>query len=348
MSPEQIGRLFQPFVQADSSTTRQYGGTGLGLTICKRLATALGGDIKVVSRHGEGSTFTFTLRAELPTPARILSDISEAAQRMSHQTSLDPPALMRLRGRVLLAEDGPDNQRLISMIVRKAGAEVDIVANGRLAVQKAMAAVAEETPYDAILMDMQMPVLDGYEATRQLRQSGYDKPIVALTAHAMSGDRQKCIAAGCDDYATKPVDRATLLTTLARLMGCSELGPQNAPAAEALAPPSSDETVVSAFGGDPDMVAIIADFVGELPQRLTEMREAAGNNQWDVLQRVAHQLKGAGGSYGYACLTDAARDLESHAKQKDAEAARVALNELTNLCRKIEAGHAAKSASRKA
>jgi PAS domain S-box-containing protein len=348
MTPEQIGRLFQPFTQADSSTTRQYGGTGLGLAICKRLATAMGGDVHVASRPGEGSTFTFTLQAELPKNARMLSDISEAARRISHRTAANPPAVVRLRGRILLAEDGPDNQRLISTILTAAGARVDVVANGRLAVEKATAALAEGSPYDAILMDMQMPEVDGYEATGQLRQSGYDKPIVALTAHAMAGDRQKCLAAGCDDYATKPVDRAALLSALARWMGSAEPGPRNAPPAEAPAPPRARGPVVSAFDGEPDMAAIIAEFVSQLPLRLTEMREAAGNNQWDVLHRAAHQLKGAGGSYGFACLTDAARDLESHAKRKDAEAARVALCELTNLCEQIEAGRAAKSVSRNA
>jgi CheY-like chemotaxis protein len=227
-----------------------------------------------------------------------------------------------------------------------AGARVDVAANGRLAVQMAQAALADGAPYDAILMDMQMPEMDGYQATGQLRKSGYDRPIVALTAHAMAGDRKKCIAAGCDDYATKPVNRGALLAALARLMGSSEPGPENAPPEEAVAPPSSREPVVSAFAGDPDMTGIIAEFVGQLPQRLMEMRQAAQNNQWDVLQRAAHQLKGAGGSYGYARLTDAARELESHAKRNDAEAARVALNELANLCEKIEAGHAEKSAPR--
>jgi CheY-like chemotaxis protein len=345
MTPEQVGRLFQPFVQADSSTTRQYGGTGLGLAICKRLAKALGGDLQVVSRPGEGSTFTFTIQTKLSDPARMLDDISQAAQRISHPTT-SAPAALRLRGRILLAEDGPDNQRLISLILRKAGAEVDLAVNGRLAVEKALAAVAAGTPYDAILMDMQMPEMDGYEATRQLRQAGFDKPIVALTAHAMAGDRRKCLAAGCDDYATKPVDRSALLAVLARKMGGSEPEPGSGPVAQAIEEPSAGGSILSSFCDDPDMAGIIEEFVGQLPQRLTEMRQAADNSQWDVLLRAAHQIKGAGGSYGYARLTDAARELESHARRKDAEAAMMALNELANLCKRIEAGHAVKSAPR--
>jgi PAS domain S-box-containing protein len=347
MTPEQIDRLFQPFVQADSSTTRQYGGTGLGLAISKKLANALGGDIQVVSRPGEGSTFTFTMETQLPQPVRLLNELSEVAPHASPQSRSACPASVKLRGRVLLAEDGPDNQKLISMILRKAGAEVDLADNGRIAVEKAMAACSAGTPYDAILMDMQMPEMDGYQATGKLRQSGYKGPIIALTAHAMAEDRAKCIAAGCDEYATKPVDRIALLGTLARLMGSSRPEPQDLPAEAATAPTKapSDEAIASTFRDDTDMAGIIAEFIGQLPQRLVEMRQAAANNQWDALLRAAHQLKGAGGSYGYACLSEAARELESHAKRQDAEAAMLALNDLTNLCERTQTGLAAQSAS---
>jgi CheY-like chemotaxis protein len=184
-------------------------------------------------------------------------------------------------------------------------------------------------------MDMQMPEMDGYEATSKLRESGYRGPVVALTAHAMAGDRQKCIDVGCDDYATKPVDRLGLLRMLARLMGC----PPSAPGEPASATTASDEAIPSAFRHDPDMVGAIAEFVGHLPQRLAQMRQAAGAGLWDLLRRLAHQLKGAGGSYGYACLTDAARELESHANQGDVEGAVLALNNLARLCERIQAGH---------
>jgi PAS domain S-box-containing protein len=344
MTPGQIARLFQPFVQADSSTTRHYGGTGLGLAICKCLATALGGDIQVVSRPGEGSTFTFTMQAQMPEPVHMLSDISGTGQWTSHPLPSNSTAVPRLCGRILLAEDGPDNQTLISTILQLAGAKVDVAANGRIAVQKAMAARADGTPYDAILMDMQMPEMDGYEAARQLRQSGYDKPIVALTAHAMDGDRQKCIAAGCDDYATKPLHRASLLGTLARLMEGSKPPPREPPTVAAPEPPPPQEPIYSDFRDDPDMAGIIAEFVAQLPYRLTEMREAAGNNQWEWVQRATHQLKGAGGSYGYACLTEAARELEPHVKRQDTEAAMLALNNLARLCQRMQAGQAAKPA----
>jgi len=348
MTDEQIGRLFQPFVQANSSTTREFGGTGLGLAISKKLAEALGGDIQVTSRPGEGSTFTFTMEAELTTPARIVNDLSDMTPHVPHESRSTCQTVAKLRGRILLAEDGPDNQRLISTILRKAGAEVDLADNGRIAVDMVLAAMSGDSgkkPYDVILMDMQMPEMDGYQATAKLRQSGCKGPIIALTAHAMAGDRAKCIAAGCDDYTTKPIDRTALLSVLARLMGSRELGPPEEESPAAAPQADSVGAVYSDYRDDADMAGIIAEFVAHLPQRVKEMRQAAANNQWDALQRAAHQLKGSGGGYGYACLTEVARGLESQAKRQDAEAAMLTLNDLAVLVERILAGREGQPAS---
>jgi PAS domain S-box-containing protein len=219
MSAEVLHKLFRPFTQADTSTTRQFGGTGLGLTICKRFAEMMGGDIAVSSTPGQGSTFTVTL------PARNALGIAEQvstgeppaspANVAPHVASASSPPLAC---HILLAEDGPDNQKLIAFLLRKAGATVTIVENGQLALEQALAAAATPTPFDVILMDMQMPVLDGYNATRRLRIAGYTGPIVALTAHAMSGDRERCLTVGCTDYATKPIHRAALIETLHRVL----------------------------------------------------------------------------------------------------------------------------------
>ena len=215
---EQMPRLFQPFTQADSSTTREYGGTGLGLSICRHLAEAMGGEIQVRSTPGEGSTFTVTLDVELPEDTKMIEDLQDASRPASDAGRPDCRDVA-LIARVLLAEDGRSNQRLISAVLEKAGAEVDIVPNGREAVDAALTAAARGEAYDAILMDMQMPVMDGYHATQCLREAGYGGVIVALTAHAMADDRQKCLTVGCDEYASKPIDRVALLEMLRHLTG---------------------------------------------------------------------------------------------------------------------------------
>jgi Amt family ammonium transporter len=240
IEPERIGTLFQPFTQVDDSSHRRFGGTGLGLTISRRLAKMMGGDISVQSAKGQGSTFRLTvatgpldgiqhlpgnecLRTGALARPKDTGGQEGPSDRCDSNRQTDAPKLAP-HCRVLLAEDGPDNQRLISFLLAKAGAEVVLATDGKIAVEKALAAmpgqgtVAEpQAPeFNLILMDMQMPVMDGYEATRLLREKGYTRPIIALTAHAMKHDRQNCLDAGCDDYLSKPIDRNTLLATVAR------------------------------------------------------------------------------------------------------------------------------------
>ncbi len=225
IAEEHLASIFEPFTQADSSTSRGFGGTGLGLAINKRLAEMLGGDIAVTSTPGRGSTFSLTVETGmLDGVAMVQRPGQPAAGAARDQAKTGAAAQPGLAGRVLLVEDGPDNQRLIAFLLRKAGAEVTLAENGQVALDKVAAARhhpdrtpnGQGPPFDVILMDMQMPVLDGYEATRRLRRQGYDGPIIALTAHAMKEDRQKCLDAGCDDYMRKPIDREALLKMVAR------------------------------------------------------------------------------------------------------------------------------------
>jgi len=216
MNEEQIGRLFQAFSQVDNSSTRKFGGTGLGLCISKRLAEAMGGKIEVHSTPGQGSTFSMTIDPGPLDGIRMISNTQEALRDCPPTTPPTTPDKIELSGRILLAEDGPDNQRFIAFVLKKAGAEVALAENGQLAYDETMSELARGAPFDLILMDMQMPVMDGYEATRRLRAEGYCGTIIALTANAMAEDRQKCLDAGCDDFATKPIDRQTLLSTVAR------------------------------------------------------------------------------------------------------------------------------------
>ncbi len=182
--------------------------------ISKRLAQVLGGDITVSSTPGKGSVFTALFTTGSLDGVQMVRDAGEAL--MTCHEANAPVRTTKLNGRILLAEDGIDNQRLISMVLRKAGAEVEVAGNGRLAVDAVGDAVLTGTPFDIILMDMQMPEMDGYEAMRRLRLAGVRIPIIALTAHAMNGDRERCIAAGSDDYATKPIDRTALVELCGR------------------------------------------------------------------------------------------------------------------------------------
>ncbi len=219
MNEEQLRKLFTPFTQADASTTRKYGGTGLGLSISKHLAETLGGDIEVVSEWGKGSEFRVTVDAGSLTGVRMVMQESATSESELPATRSEKTRPTPLSGRILLAEDGLDNQRLFSVILKKAGAESTAVENGQLACDEYESSVARGTPYDLILMDMQMPVLDGYAATRRLRELGCELPILAMTAHAMTGDRNNCIEAGCTDYISKPIQRDRFLATIAQHLG---------------------------------------------------------------------------------------------------------------------------------
>jgi signal transduction histidine kinase/CheY-like chemotaxis protein len=224
MNPGQVAALFQPFSQGDAAVNRRFGGTGLGLAISRRLAEMLGGTIAVESAPSQGSTFTLSIDPGPLDAVPMLEHPGEAVSGIAAVQSC-PPVGRRLPDcRILLAEDGPDNQRLIAFLLSKAGAVVSVAENGQLALEQALDAVEEGRPFDVILMDMQMPLLDGYQATRQLRARGYSRPIIALTAHAMAEDRQKCLDAGCNDYLSKPVDRNALLDIVARHVEQSACG----------------------------------------------------------------------------------------------------------------------------
>ncbi len=216
MTEDQVCRLFQPFMQGDTSMARKYGGTGLGLTISKRFAEMLGGDITIVdTQKNLGTRFRLTVATGSldGVSLREIREIKKANTRAKKpEAQVEPSRIDDYH--ILLVEDGKDNQRLIAHFVKKAGAEVTIKENGLLAVEAVLAGrdvVGGLEEFDAILMDMQMPVMDGYEATSRLREEGYNGPIIALTAHAMEGDREKCLSVGCDDYTTKPVNRKKLI-----------------------------------------------------------------------------------------------------------------------------------------
>jgi PAS domain S-box-containing protein len=217
ISPHQAEAIFLPFAQGDTSTARQFGGTGLGLTLSKQFAELLGGDLVLAdSQPGVGSRFQFSVAARLPDNVKMIDNLRVAVCQEEAKPPAAETAPIRLSCRVLLAEDGADNQRIISYFLQKAGAEVLVAEHGRLAVDAALAAAGEGRPFDVILMDMQMPVMSGYEAAALLREENYPHPIIAVTAHAMTDDRRKCLEMGCDDYLSKPIRREELLQVVKR------------------------------------------------------------------------------------------------------------------------------------
>ncbi|TVS02201.1 MAG: PAS domain S-box protein [Phycisphaerales bacterium] len=208
LTPEQQKRLFTTFTQADNSIRRRHGGTGLGLVISRRCTELMGGEVDLVwSEPERGSCFRVHLPVEVLPGSALASSLEESTQSGQPRSA----SRMAISGRILLAEDGVDNQRLIGFHLRRAGATVDIAENGREALQKFREAVASGKPYDVVLTDIQMPEMDGLELTRALRAEGVWTPIIAITAHAMAEDRQRCLDAGCDDYTSKPIDGPRLL-----------------------------------------------------------------------------------------------------------------------------------------
>jgi two-component system sensor histidine kinase/response regulator len=331
-----IRELFQPFTQVDGSATRRYGGTGLGLAISRRLARALGGDVEVTSKVGEGSTFTLTIDAGsldgvcmLQSPS-VPSIVEEEPSIAEHE--------IPLRVRVLLAEDVPDIHVVIRQILQRMNLKVEIAVDGCLACEMAEKSQAEGKPFDLILMDIQMPTMSGYVATRWLRQHGWKGPIVALTAHALVGDREKCLAAGCDDYIAKPITAKGLREVLDRYLG---------QAAAATACPSGGPAGARESAGllqsgilNPSKVAALMDaFREELPTRAQRIDDAFQQHNRTLLFELAHQLKGSAGLYGFDNITDTARTICDRMRADVAlTELQAAVSELVTLCRQAATG----------
>lgn len=210
IAPEDQKQLFEPFIQTDASPARRHEGTGLGLAISRRLAQLLGGDIYLESELGVGSNFVATLSTGSLQDVRLVDLKTELAKH----THAEPLVANVLPHRVLVIDDRRDMLLLIRRLLEKAQAEVTTAADGHEGLKQLDRSMRQDHPFEAVLVDMQMPVIDGYETTRQIRRAGYIGPIIALTAHAMRGDREKCLEAGCSGYLTKPIDQRSLIATL--------------------------------------------------------------------------------------------------------------------------------------
>ncbi|MGQ9574423.1 MAG: response regulator [Thermoguttaceae bacterium] len=330
--PDKLARIFDPFVQGDSSVTRRFGGTGLGLAISRRLAAALGGELTVQSQPGKGSVFTATIDPGPLDGVEILeAPPNDAVNGARLKMTAEKTSLAG--SRILLVEDGSTNRKLISLVLRRAGAEVATAENGQSGVELAM-----REPFDLILMDMQMPVLDGYSATQKLRKIGITVPIIALTAHAMSGDEQKCLRAGCSGYLSKPVDSERLLQTLS-----SHLGRARA-AAGGVASGSQPSSLAQARPllstlptDDPEFREIVEEFIQRLHEQHAAMKRAWANGDLEELARLAHWLKGAGGTAGFGAFNEPAKSLEQFAKTQDRDRLPAALDAISQLVERVAA-----------
>ncbi|HVJ88121.1 MAG TPA: PAS domain S-box protein [Caulifigura sp.] len=334
IAPDQLGRIFLPFDQADNSITRKFGGTGLGLAISRHIAMGLGGDITVDSKVGIGSEFKATIgTGRLDNVRFIPLQLSESIQPAESEPSrgLTPTDLTGVR--ILLVEDGETNRDLISLVLTRANAQVTCACNGKQGVE-----AAEQGDFDLILMDMQMPVMDGYSAAQYLRSHGSRLPIIALTAHAMRGDKEKCLAAGCTGYLTKPIQIDRLLEAVASHGSAkseTEVGQEADPSwnlEDRPRPPRITSTLPASL---PKLREIIEKFIESLQSRRAQMQDAWSDARWNDLAVSAHWLKGAGGTVGFECFTDPARRLEQAARHGEAFEAEKSLHEIDALIDRI-------------
>jgi len=318
ITKEQSGHIFNPFIQADSSTTRKYGGTGLGLTLSKQLSGMLGGDLSLQSDVGMGSRFTLVVGTGPLDGVTSLHEVDDAA--CSRVPAPQPIPVNAVSGSVLVAEDNEVNQQLLEMYIGKTGATVTIAGDGQQAVE-----LASSTAFDLIFMDMQMPVMNGIEAVEVLRKSGYTGAIVALTANTTPEDRARCLQAGCDDYLPKPIDRDKFFATLNRH----------------LAPAGTTENELPVFStllDEPTLSHLVEKFIAYLPDRIESLIKAAQQQDWDTIKDEAHQLKGLGGGYGYPEITRLAAKLEFQVVNKNQLEVDSLICSIDTYCQRIYAG----------
>jgi CheY-like chemotaxis protein/HPt (histidine-containing phosphotransfer) domain-containing protein len=307
--------LFSPFVQGDQSTTRKFGGTGLGLAISKQLVELMGGQIGFESRPGRGSCFHFTARLEKQREGSATTTQTAPVPSIPHISA----AHHLHHARILVAEDNSVNREVILAILGKLGYEADPVPDGREAVRALQA-----EPYDLVLMDCQMPEMDGYEATRLIRTPATRAlnprlPIVAVTAAAMAGDREKCTEAGMDDYLSKPVEPAKLARMLDKWLSQAPRE-QTADAAGAAADPESGPAVfdhVALLGrvmGNHALAEKVVDlFLEAAPSQVANLRRQLAVRDAPVARREAHALKGAAATVSAPLLQGLALEVEQAA-----------------------------------
>lgn len=342
MTQAQAEGVFESFAQADSSITRRFGGTGLGLSISKKFALAMGGDILVSSTPEVGSTFAVHLPVKIPSDTRMLTEseleMLDIVYEEQQEGSWRFPA-----AKVLIVDDGEENRALLETVLGETGLQIDTATNGLEGLQK-----ATNGSFDMILMDVQMPVMDGLTSVGKMRTQGLELPVVALTADAMKGVREQCLAAGYSDYMSKPIDLSKLLKLLADTLGGvfekagepvqgrvskieSGLDKELDKDFEREASGTADSPIYSTLPLKSEKLrSLVEQFIPRMHEQLDKAGQAIEKQDFEELAALAHWLKGSAGSVGYHGFTKIAAEFESKAKQHDIIGA-------TNLLREISA-----------
>ena len=309
LTDKQIDKIFDAFTQADSSTTRKYGGTGLGLSLSKRFAEKMGGTITVKSLQGIGSQFCVSISTGKIDPQQLIAGESELPEKIDHiKHQYDYSC--SVKGSILIVEDNYDNQQLLSILLSDIGAELTFADNGQQAIDKTL-----NNTYDLIFMDMQMPVMGGLEATKLLREAHYKNPIIALTANAMKSDYDMCIAAGCNGFLTKPINKEKLFQAVYKYLEIK------------------DEVISEVFDKrSRKMQELIIKFVNSLPEKLDKVEKLRDEKKWNDIRSEIHKIKGVGTSMGYPVVTDIAAEIEQEAlKENEVEVDKLLLK-MKDVC----------------
>ncbi len=285
IAQDKLKQLFTPFTQADSSTTRRYGGTGLGLYISKQLVEMLGGHIRIESIPGLGTKVSFDISTGHVDKNNLVHEL--VASEPVHTATTPKISHAALHGKILLVDDSKDNQKLIKLLLSATHVQADTADNGKQAVEQAL-----RGDYDLVLMDIQMPVMDGIEATKMLRATGFKTPIIALTANAMREERALYLQTGCSDFLSKPIDRDAFFELLMRYL----------PADNAQA------TVINDF--EAGFLQLKQEFIANLPVRIDSILNAVRNTDYPAAANESHKLKGIAGAYGYNNITETASQIE--------------------------------------
>tara|TARA_R110002049_G_scaffold2743_4_gene21127 strand:- start:72646 stop:75495 length:2850 start_codon:yes stop_codon:yes gene_type:complete len=341
---EYLESIFDPFVQADTSVTRRFGGTGLGLAISRRFARLMGGDIIANSVEGEGTEFIVTLNTGPLDDIRMLTPEEALMSNTQNENIQDANWHFPAGTRVLVVDDGAENRELVKIVLENVGLEISCAENGQEAVQQALV-----HRFDAILMDVQMPVMDGYQATINLRNEGLDVPIIALTADIMKGFEQKCLAAGFTSFLSKPVDIDKLIEVLAEKLNGSKIdNVEHAPIPDeqVIDPLENNEPIECTLPtANPAIIATVSKFIDGLAVRFEDARQSLEFGDLEEVARFAHWLKGSGGTVGFHAFTQPAEMLEMHIKNGQIKQIESSLNALESISHRLVRPGEAKNTS---